>query len=105
MLTAVGSAEGEASIRIAPLGDDAVVVVECLFYGNEDADVGLGLVGLGCVVPCFGVVVAWCVLAMGLLLSLRRLQAKRLMSGNVSYQQPACPWAIPRKSTSGPHRP
>jgi hypothetical protein len=65
MLTAVGSAEGEASVRIAPLGDDAVVVVECLFYGNKDADVGLGLVGLGCVVPCFSVVVAWCVLAVG----------------------------------------
>jgi len=65
MLTAVGSAEGEASVRATPLGNDAVVVVESLLYGDEDADVGLGLVGLGCVVPCFGVVVAWCLLAVG----------------------------------------
>jgi hypothetical protein len=41
------------------LRDDAVVVVEGFFYGDEDADVGLGLVGLGCVVPGFGVVVTW----------------------------------------------
>jgi len=65
MLTAVGSAEGEASVRATPLGNDTVVVVECLLHGDEDADVGLGLVGLGCVVPCFGVVVAWGLLAMG----------------------------------------
>lgn len=65
MLTAVGSAEGETSVRATPLGNDTVVVVEGLFYGDEDADVGLGLVGLGCVVPCLGVVVAWCLLVVG----------------------------------------
>jgi hypothetical protein len=65
MLTAVGSAEGEASLGTTPLSNDTVVVVECLFHGNEDADVGLGLVGFGCVVPCFGVVVAWCLLVVG----------------------------------------
>ena len=65
MLAAVGSAEGEASVRATPLGNDTVVVVEGLLYGDEDADVGLGLVGLGCVVPCFGVVVAWGLLAVG----------------------------------------
>ena len=65
MLTAVGSAEGEATVRATPLGNDTVVVVKCFLYGNEDANVGLGLVGLGCVVPCFGVVVAWCLLAVG----------------------------------------
>jgi len=65
MLAAVGSAEGEASVRATPLGNDTVVVVEGLLYGNEDADVGLGLVGLGCVVPCFGVVMAWGLLAIG----------------------------------------
>jgi hypothetical protein len=36
-----------------------MVVVECLLDGQEDPDVGLGEVGLGLVVPCFGVVVAW----------------------------------------------
>ena len=59
MLAAVGSAESEAALGATSLGNNAVVVIECLFYGNEDADVGLGLVGFGCVVPCFGVVVAW----------------------------------------------
>jgi len=58
MLAAVGSAEGEASVRATPLGNDTVIVVECLLHGDENADVRLGLVGLGCVVPCFGVVVA-----------------------------------------------
>jgi hypothetical protein len=59
VLSAVGGAEGEAALGCASLRDDAVVVVERLFYGDEDADVGLGLVLLGCVVPGFGVVVAW----------------------------------------------
>ena len=59
MLAAVGGAEGEAALGRAPLGDDAVVVVEGFFDCDEDADVLLGLVGFGCVVPGFGVVMAW----------------------------------------------
>jgi hypothetical protein len=58
MLTAVGSTESEATHGLTSLGNDTMVVVECLFHSNEDADVGLGLVGFGCVVPRFGVVVA-----------------------------------------------
>ena len=43
----------------ASLCDDSVVVVEGLFYGDEDACVGVGLVGFGGIFPDFGVVVAW----------------------------------------------
>jgi hypothetical protein len=59
MLARVGSTEGEAALLLASLGDDSVVVVEGLFYGNEDADITAVLEGLGLVAPCFGVVVAW----------------------------------------------
>ena len=38
--------------------DNAVIVVEGLLDGHEDADVGLGLVVFGRVVPGFGMVVA-----------------------------------------------
>ena len=41
------------------MGDDAVVVVKGFLNRNENADVGLGLVGFGRVVPGFSVVVAW----------------------------------------------
>jgi hypothetical protein len=41
------------------LGNDAVVVVEGLFDGNEYADVSLARVGFGRVVPGFSMVVAW----------------------------------------------
>jgi len=58
MLAAVGSAEGELASAGTALGDDAVVVVEGLLDGDEDADVGLGDVVLCGVVPDFGVVVA-----------------------------------------------
>jgi hypothetical protein len=40
------------------LRDDAVVVIECFFYGYEDARVGLGGVAFGIVVVDLGVVVA-----------------------------------------------
>jgi hypothetical protein len=36
-----------------------VVVVECLFNRDEDADIVAVLEGLGLVAPGFGVVVAW----------------------------------------------
>ena len=42
MLAAVGSAEGEFPAVGAPLRDDAVVVVERLLDGYEDARVGFG---------------------------------------------------------------
>lgn len=58
VLARVGGREGEAAATGAPLGDDAVVVVEGFLDGYKDADVGLGLVGFGVVVPDFGVVVA-----------------------------------------------
>ena len=60
MLPAVGSAEGEFALRGAALGDDAVVVIEGLFDGDEDTRVAAFIrVGFDCVVPCLGVVVPW----------------------------------------------
>lgn len=58
VLATVGSAEGEFALGGAALGNDAVVVVECLLHSDEDAYVRLGLVSLGGVVPGFGVVVS-----------------------------------------------
>lgn len=59
VLSAVGSAESEAAFGGSSLGYNAVVVVECLFHGYEDAHFGFGEVGFGCVVPGFGVVMGW----------------------------------------------
>ena len=59
VLPAVGSAESETALGRSSLGDNAVVVVKCLFDSHEDADLGLGHEGLGRVVPGFGMVVAW----------------------------------------------
>lgn len=59
MLAAVGRAEGELSGAGTALCDNAVVVVEGLLDGDEDAYVGLGDVTLRVVVPDFGVVVAY----------------------------------------------
>jgi hypothetical protein len=58
VLPGVSGAEGEAVLRGAALRDDAVVVVEGFFDGDEDADVSLADVGFGRVVLGFGVVVA-----------------------------------------------
>jgi hypothetical protein len=44
VLARIGGAEGKATLLFASLGDDSVVVVKRLFYGNEDADVTAVLV-------------------------------------------------------------
>ena len=59
MLSTVGSAKGKATLGRASLRNDAVVIVECLLDGNEDANIGLVVEVLGLLVPDFGVVVAW----------------------------------------------
>lgn len=41
------------------MGDDAMVVVKRLLDCDEDADVVFGEVGLGCIIPCFSVVMTW----------------------------------------------
>lgn len=59
VLAAVGGAEGEFALGGAALRDDAVVVVEGFFNGDEDANVAFGLVRFCEIVPGFGVVVAY----------------------------------------------
>jgi hypothetical protein len=58
MLTGISSAEGKFALAGTALGDDAVVVVECLLNGDEDAYIWLRLEGLGRIVPYFGMVVS-----------------------------------------------
>jgi hypothetical protein len=56
MLTAVSGGEGELATVGAALGNNAVVVVEGLFYGYEDARIGFRNVVFCSVVPDFGIV-------------------------------------------------
>lgn len=58
VLAAVSRAESKLSGARAALGYHAVVVVECLFDGDEDSNVRFGDVVLRIVVPHFGIVVA-----------------------------------------------
>jgi hypothetical protein len=60
MLAGVGGAEGEFPLLGTALRDNAVVVVEGFFDGDEDAHVGGSGEGFGGVGPGFGVVVACC---------------------------------------------
>jgi hypothetical protein len=68
VLARVGGAEGEFPLCVAPVRDDAVVVIEGFFHRYEDADVGFGEVGFCAVVPECGFVVAWGVLSVWFIL-------------------------------------
>ena len=86
MLTGVGGGEGEFALAGAALGDDAVVVVESLLYGDEDASVWVRLEPLGRIAPYFGVVVS-CALSVRVQIPLRML----LQATGRSYRLPRCP--------------
>ena len=59
VLSGVGGGEGEFALARTALSDNAVVVVEGLLNGNEDACVWLRLERLGRIVPYFGVIVSY----------------------------------------------
>lgn len=58
VLTRVSGAEGEFAFARTALGDDAVIVVECLLDGDEDTSVWVRYERFSCVAPYFGVVVS-----------------------------------------------
>lgn len=59
MLTRVGGGESEASLRCALLVDDTVIIVERLFDGNGDIDIGGATVDAGSIIPGLSFVVAY----------------------------------------------
>lgn len=99
VLSAVGSAKCKAALGSASLRNDAVVVVECLLDGDKDANIGLVVIVFGLIVPDLGVVMAWYRQSRMLLLVCWPDSMERPGKADMPYQQPGCPWAIPRRST------
>lgn len=58
VLSRIGGAEGEFALARTTLGNDTVVVVECLLNGYEDAGVRTRYERLGRVTPYFSMVMA-----------------------------------------------